>query len=112
MDFVRRSKLPVVVGLVLLLAAALAPALLWPRAAWLFVTPSDRFLVDRALRGAAAAFNTTPQEYKWTTRPVVIRHADRTCVLLGSARRDGAGSYRACYARDGKLIEERALLGF
>jgi hypothetical protein len=100
-------------ALVLLFCALLGLKLLWPRAAWSFVAARDQAVADRALRDAASIFGTTPDDYRWTARPIVTRLADRTCVMLRSSRRDGEGSYRACYgARDGKVVEERALGGF
>ena len=109
-----RSRLAIVTGAALLLAAALlGPVFLYPRAAWFFVAPRDRPLVDRTLREGAAIFNTTPDRYRWTTRPVVTRLSDRTCVTLDSGRRDGAGSYLTCYdPRNGHVVEKRATGGF
>jgi hypothetical protein len=97
------------IALSLLLAALLAYAFLWPRSAWLFVPARDRPVVERALAEAAAAFaDTTPEDFRWTARPVVARSAGQVCVTLAAARRPFHG-YRACYdSRTGRVLEERA----
>jgi hypothetical protein len=99
----------------LLVAALLLYAFLWPRAEWLFVPAGDRHVVERALAGAAASFSdTTPEDFRWTARPAVIRTPGRVCVLIVSWRGTafhGRSGYQACYdERTGKLIEERAWL--
>jgi hypothetical protein len=96
------------IALSLLLAALLAYAFLWPRAAWLFVPASDRAAVERALAAAAASFGgDTPEDFRWKARPVVARSAGRVCVTLAVAR--PYHGYSACYdARTGETIEERA----
>jgi hypothetical protein len=99
----------------LLLAALLVYALLWPRAAWLFVAARDRPAVERALAGAAAVFaGTTPEDLRWTDRPSVIRPPGQVCVLIVAWRAQpfhGGSGYKACYdERTGEVIEERAWL--
>jgi hypothetical protein len=93
----------------LLVAALIAQASLWPRAAWLVVPARDRPALERALAGAAAAFSgTTSEDLRWTTRSDVERSAGRVCVTLASTRGPDHG-YRECRdARTGELVEERA----
>jgi hypothetical protein len=93
----------------LLVVVLLFHAFLWPRAAWLFVPAGDRPLVERALAAAASNFsNTTPEDFRWRTRPVVARSVGRVCVTLAVTRRPVHG-YSACYdERSGEVVEERA----
>jgi len=106
----RGSRLAAAAALVLMLAALLFNAWLWPRAAWYLVPASDRPLTERALRDGAANFaGTTADSYRWRTRPIVSRSPGLDCVALATGSRYGGGSYRACYdARTGELVEERA----
>lgn len=106
---------PLALALSLLLAALLAYAFLWPRAAWLFVSARDRPVVERALAGAASSFSDMgPEDWRWTARPAVIRSAGRVCVLIVAWRGTafhGRSGYKACYdERNGEVIEERAWL--
>jgi hypothetical protein len=95
----------------LLLAALLAHAFLWPRAAWLAVPARDRPAVERALAEAAASFSGDSREdFRWKARPAVARSAGRVCVTLAVERRPAHG-YSACYdERTGETIEQRAWL--
>ncbi|HEX8126506.1 MAG TPA: hypothetical protein VF548_13070 [Allosphingosinicella sp.] len=92
----------------LVLAALLFYAFLWPRAAWVFVSDQDRAVVERALASAAASFSgDTAEDFRWKSRPVVVRSAGRVCVTLAVTR--PYHGYSACYdARTGETIEERA----
>jgi hypothetical protein len=102
-------------ALPLLLAALLAYAFLWPRVAWLAVPAGDKAVVERALAGASASFSgATPDDFRWTARPTVIRSPGRVCVLIVSWRATafhGRSGYKACYdGRTGEVLEERAWL--
>ena len=99
----------------LLLAALIAYAFLWPRAAWLLVPAADRAIVERALAGTDASFGgTTVEDWRWMARPVVIRAPGRVCVVIEthrSAAFHGRSGYRACYdERTGEVLEERSWL--
>ena len=99
----------------LLLAALIAHAFLWPRAAWLLVPADDRPVVGRALAGTAASFGgTTAEDWRWMARPVVIRSPGRVCVLIVDWRPNpfhGKGGYKACYeSGTGRVLEERVWL--
>ena len=61
----------------------------------------------------AGAFTFSPKYESRLPRPRVTRHRDRSCVFLATDRRDGGGSYYACYdRRTGALVEERVTIGF
>ena len=99
----------------LLLAALLASAFLWPRAAWLFVAARDRPAVEHALAWAAATSSDgTAEDIRWMARPVVVRAPGRVCVLILMWRAQplhGKGGYEVCRdSRTGEIVEERAWL--
>lgn len=95
----------------MLVAAALALVVLYPRATRSLVQPHQQQLVDRAERGAAALLGD-PDDQRRITFPIVMELSDRTCVELRSTAADGGGNYLACYSRSGELLEERASVGF
>jgi hypothetical protein len=96
----------------LLVAAAVALTVLYPRAMRSLVQPHHQHLVDRAERQAAATFSHTLEDQRRLTFPMVMELSNRTCVELRSTAADGGGNYVACYSRGGEVLEERATVGF
>jgi hypothetical protein len=105
----QRRRIVFIAAIVAALTTALFLACFSHAAAWR-VAAADRPWVERAVRGGAEAFGTSPEEYRAHTRPRVWRVAGQVCVALRSATHDDGGSYVACFAeRDGRLVSERAL---
>lgn len=97
------------------LAAAVLISLLpgCNRLAWWQLDPKYRPIAQHTLAAAAKMFGTTPARQKALTYPVVSHRQDSTCIQLRTWRRDGAGTYSACYDdSDGHVVEERAEVGF
>ena len=109
----RRARLAAGTALILIFAALLFLAFLWPRAAWVLSPDGDRALAERALGEGAAMFGEAPEDYRWIVRPTVSRPPGRDCVTLRTKRRDGGGSHHVCYdSRTGEAVEERSTIGF
>jgi hypothetical protein len=101
----------VLIGAMLLLAALVPLSQPYRHAAAWRVAPRHQIVVDKALAGAAAAFETSPQDYKRLTRPSVEELKSTICVTLADYRRDGSGSFQGCYdRRNGTLASQRAVV--
>lgn len=112
MQSVRRLRLIIVALCVLLGGAAVGLAVLYPHATRSLVQPHHQHIVQRAEQAAAAAFGHSAEDQRRITFPIVMELGDRTCVELRSTAPDRGGNYLACYARSGRVLEERATVGF
>lgn len=96
-------------GALLLVAAAFALFhLRYSHAAAWRLAPRDRPWVERTLAAAESLSGRSRDELMRTRRPRLWHRPGRTCVSLVTHRRNGDGSYHACFdARDGRLVEQR-----
>jgi len=102
----RIPRKPLVVALLLMLAASLvANLLLYRKASRPLFEEGDRPLIERTIAEAGA--RTRPDsadDIRAETFPIVMRRGHQTCVEL--RRYDRLGYIGACYDRQERLIEE------
>ena len=99
--------------IVLLIAALVVIAMLYPRATRPLAFDHDQALIERATGQAAELNKERREDVTRQTFPIVMHLVDRSCVELRSTRSDGAGTYTVCYERQsGNFIEERLQGGF
>ena len=100
------GKLIVGVLALLLLAALIATAILYPLATRPLVLPGDEALVERAQRDAVGSRRGGSLQAS-RTFPIVLRLSDRSCVELRSSNQSRGLNYLVCYAKaSGQKIEE------
>jgi hypothetical protein len=93
---------------VVLAGTAVVAAVRLEHAARWRVAEEDRPLVQRTARDRAAAVEETTEQIRRASVPSVERRPGETCVGLITLRRDGAGSYIACYDKEtGEVLSER-----
>jgi hypothetical protein len=103
----RELRLKLVSGalLLILIVSVVGNIALYKRATRPLYHEGDRPLIERTVALAASMEHSSPDRIMARTFPITMRiGGGRTCVELRDL--DGAGFHGACYASDGRRIEQ------
>ena len=106
------SRSIIVLLTLLLLAACIAIAFLYPLSTRFVIAAEHEEIVEKARRDARNLFRDGGENDR-KTFPVVMKLSDRTCVELRPRVVNRVAPYVACYDnRTGEVLEERVEIGF